>query len=151
VVHRDVKPANLLVTTQGGREHVRVADFGLARVYQTSQLSGLTMTGTVGGTPAFMAPEQLTNYRGCGPAADQYSAAATLYHLLTGALTHDFQVTIRERLAQLLRDDPIPIQQRRPDVPDELARALHRALTRDPTRRYPDVRAFRRAVSPFAG
>src|SRR5205807_2264093 len=76
-IHRDVKPANLLVAREDGREVVRLADFGLARVYQVSQLSGLTGTGQVGGTPGFMAPEQVTDYRNATPLADQYAAAAT--------------------------------------------------------------------------
>ena len=69
---------------------VKLADFGLARAYDACRLSGLTMQGEVGGTPAFMAPEQVTHYRDVKPAADQYSAAATLYYLLTGQYVYDF-------------------------------------------------------------
>jgi serine/threonine-protein kinase len=145
-VHRDIKPANLLVAREGGGDHARLADFGLARVYQASQLSGLTVTGAVGGTPAFMAPEQVTSYRDVQPAADLYSAAATLYYLLTGRHTHDFGPSVHERLLQLLHEDPVPIEQRRPDLPDELAAVLRRALARDPRRRFGDARAFRRAL-----
>src|SRR5262249_58851116 len=68
-VHRDIKPANLLVSPQRGREVVKLADFGLARVYQSSQLTGLTMSGDIGGPVAFMAPEQITNRRASPPAA----------------------------------------------------------------------------------
>jgi serine/threonine-protein kinase len=145
-VHRDVKPANILVVARDGEDHPYLADFGLARVYQSSQLSGLTVTGSVGGTPAFMAPEQVTSYREVQPAADQYSAAATLYNLLTGAFTHDFSTSVHERLMQLLHEDPTPIRERRPGVPDTLADAVHRALAREPSRRFPDARAFRRAL-----
>ena len=89
-VHRDIKPANLLVTPRNGDEVVRLADFGLARVYQASQLSGLTMTGDRGGTPAFISPEQITRFRECKPPVDQYAAGATLYYLLTGQFVYDF-------------------------------------------------------------
>jgi serine/threonine-protein kinase len=145
-VHRDVKPANILVSCQDSEEHASLADFGLARVYQASQLSGLTMTGAVGGTPAFMAPEQVTSYRDVRPAADQYAAAATLYNLLTGEHTHDFAPSVHERLGQLLHEDPIPIQERRDDLPDALSQVIHRALAREPQRRFSDAKAFRRAL-----
>jgi serine/threonine-protein kinase len=145
-VHRDIKPANILVARRDGQEHVCLADFGLARVYQASQLSGLTVTGAVGGTPAFMAPEQVTSYRDARPAADQYAVAATLYNLLTGSFTHDFPASVHERLVQLLHEDPVPIQDRCADLPDALADVIHRALSRDPRRRYGDARTFRRAL-----
>jgi hypothetical protein len=145
-VHRDLKPANILITGRGGKEVALLADFGLARVYQASQLSGLTVTGAVGGTPTFMAPEQVTNYRDARPPVDQYSAAATLYALLTGRLTHDFGEGTQARLTQLMYEDAVPIHERRADVPGKLARAIHRALTRDPAGRFPSVGAFRKAL-----
>src|SRR5436305_7393039 len=71
-VHRDIKPANLLVTRDGPRETVKVADFGLARVYQSSPLSGLTMKGDRAGTIPFMAPEQIISLREARPPVDYY-------------------------------------------------------------------------------
>jgi serine/threonine-protein kinase len=150
-VHRDVKPANILIARRAGEEHACLADFGLARIYQASQISGLTATGTVGGTPAFMAPEQVTSYRDAKPPADQYAAAATLYTLLTGAQTHDFVASTYGRLEQLLHDDAVPIQQRRPGLPAALADAIHRALSRNPADRFADARAFRRALLAAVG
>jgi serine/threonine-protein kinase len=145
-VHRDIKPANLLVTTDGGRDHVKLADFGLARVFQASRLSGLTAEGDVGGTPSFMPPEQVTNYREARPPVDQYAAAATLYHLLTGQHAHDLSGPLPPRVRKLLEEDPVPIRSRRPDLPEGLAAVIHRAMARDPERRFPDVRALRRAL-----
>lgn len=72
-----------LVTQDGGREVVKLSDFGLARVYQASKMSGLTMKGDLGGTLPYMAPEQITDLREAKPAVDQYSAGATLYKFLT--------------------------------------------------------------------
>lgn len=150
-VHRDVKPANLLVTTVGGRECCRLADFGLARVYQASSMSGLTIMGDIGGTVAYMPPEQITHYRDAQPPADQYAAAATLYHLLTGHLIFDFaNVPQQKQLAMILGSAPVPISERCPDVPRALAAAIGRALDKQPQRRFPAAAAFRAALLPFA-
>ncbi|HEX5272353.1 MAG TPA: FHA domain-containing serine/threonine-protein kinase, partial [Gemmataceae bacterium] len=148
-VHRDIKPANVLLSEGGGKKAVKLADFGLARVYQASQLSGLTMQGEVGGTLAFMPPEQVTNFREVRPAADQYSAAATLYNLLTGRFLYDFREPGPAALATILTEDPVPIEKRRDDLPAGLAAAVHRAVARDPADRFPDVAAFRAALMPF--
>jgi serine/threonine-protein kinase len=148
-VHRDVKPANLLVTCDAGRDLVKLADFGLARLYQASQLSGLTATGDIGGTLAYIPPEQITNYRDARPAADQYAAAASLYHLLTKQYVHDLPANHADRLSVILEEDAVPIQDRRAELPDELADVIHRALERDPARRFPTVKALRKALLPF--
>jgi eukaryotic-like serine/threonine-protein kinase len=145
-VHRDIKPANLLVTEVEGQEMARLADFGLARAYQASQLSGLTMLGQTGGTVEFMAPEQITNFRAAKPPADQYAGAATLYNLLTGQFIMDFPREVRERLLLVLQAEPVPIQSRRSEVPPELAQVIHRALAREPEKRFPDAAAMRQAL-----
>jgi serine/threonine-protein kinase len=151
-VHRDIKPSNMLVAGPVGvrEEMVKLADFGLALGYQASALSGLTMTGDAGGTTAFMPPEQITNYRQAQPAADQYSAAATLYRLLTGRFIFDLPSGFEAQLLMILEKPPVPIRERRPDVPAPLAAAVHRALAKEPGRRFADVLAFRAAVMPFA-
>jgi serine/threonine-protein kinase len=151
-VHRDIKPSNLLVSPEeDGREHARLADFGLARVYQESRMSGLTVLGDVGGTPAFMAPEQVTNYRDALPPADLYAAGATLYNLLTGRYVHDLPEDRARRLKVILEHDAVPIRSRRPDLPEELAAVVHRALQHKPSRRFPDAKAMRKALLPFVG
>jgi serine/threonine-protein kinase len=148
-VHRDVKPSNVLVSEANGVDVVKMADFGLARVYQASQLSGLTVTGEVGGTPAFMPPEQITAYRDAKPPADQYSAAATLYNLLTGDYPYDLPGRGPLRYAKILNEPPAPILRRRPDLSGDLAAVIHRAMQRDPGRRFPGVAEFRKALEPF--
>ncbi|MCI0378788.1 MAG: protein kinase [Gemmataceae bacterium] len=145
-VHRDLKPSNLLVSEQGGKEIAKLADFGLARVYQASQISGLTITGDIGGTAAFMPPEQITNYRGAEPPADQYSAAATLYTLLTGRFVFDLPREIHHQFSIILEQKPVPIQSRRDGISDALAAAIHKALSRDAEQRFLDVRHFRHAL-----
>jgi serine/threonine-protein kinase len=151
-VHRDVKPANMLVAESGRAEVCRLADFGLARVYHATKLSGLTVLGNVGGTVPYMAPEQITNYRDARPPADQYATAATLYHLLSGCYTHDFDEERGEQqLKNILVRQPVPIAERCGHIPSGLSAAIHRALAKDPTRRFPNVAAFREALQPFRG
>jgi serine/threonine-protein kinase len=148
-IHRDLKPANLLLTTVDGYETLKLADFGLARTYQASQVSGLTMEGDVGGTARFMPPEQIVNFRAVQPSADQYAAASTLYHLLTNAYTYDCQGGVHIQLKMLLLTEPVPIRNRRPDLPEKLAAVIHKAMARQPEQRYADVVAFRTALLPF--
>src|SRR5262249_38544578 len=138
-VHRDIKPANLLVGEEGGREVARLADFGLARVYQSTRLSGLTMLGDVGGSVPYMAPEQITRYREVKPPVDQYSAGAMLYRLLTGHYVYDFTGDRQRRFMKILQEDPVPLRSRRDDLPQELGDIIHHALAREPERRFPNV------------
>jgi serine/threonine-protein kinase len=150
-VHRDVKPSNLLVSAAGSEEVCTLTDFGLARVYQQSALSGLTMIGDVCGTIPYMAPEQITDYRSSQPPVDQYAAAATLYRLLTDRYLFDFDdCPNHARITHILCDAPVPIQKHRPEVPKALATAIHRALEKDAGKRFPDVEAFRAVLAPFA-
>ncbi len=148
-VHRDIKPGNLLVTTEGGREVVKLADFGLARVYQASQLSGLTYTGEIGGTVGFLPPEQITNFRGALPATDQYAAGATLYNLLTNRFVYDFPAHTNGRILMILLDDPVPLATRRSDLPRGLSAVVDRMLAQDPEKRFPSVREARLALEKF--
>ncbi len=145
-VHRDIKPANLLVTQVDGREQARLVDFGLARIYQDSKLSGLTLEGQVAGTAPFMAPEQILSFRESKPPVDQYAAGATLYNLLTGKYIHNYPRSFQERLLLILHEKVVPIQSRRPDVPAGLANVIHRALAREPGDRYANVAALRQAL-----
>jgi serine/threonine-protein kinase len=144
-VHRDVKPANMLIEERGGERIVKLADFGLARAYQASQLSGVTLPGDQGGTVAFMAPEQVTHFRDAKAPADQYAAAASIYQLLTDRYVFDFASGVHP-LIQILTDEPVPLRTRRKDVPATLAEAVHRALAKEPQERFTDVSAFRIAV-----
>lgn len=144
-VHRDVKPANLLVMGTPGAEEVKLVNFGLARVYQASKLSGLTLEGQVCGTAPFMALEQITNFREATSSVDQYAAAATLYNLLTGKYIHDFPPSFQDRMLLILTEKEVPIQARRPDLPANLAAVIHRALAKEPSDRFADVRGLRQA------
>ena len=151
-VHRDVKPANLLICKSEGVEICKLADFGLARVYHSSSLSGLTLMGDAGGTMPYMPPEQITRYRDVSPLADQYSSAATLYRLLTGHYVLDFEGAPSEKqLTKILFDPVVPIRRRRREIPERLADVIHQALAKEPAERFPNAAALRAALMPFAG
>jgi serine/threonine-protein kinase len=149
-VHRDIKPSNLLIEEAAGRASLRLADFGLARVYAASQMSGLTLAGDIGGTVAFMPPEQITHFRDARPPADLYSTAATLYNLLTGRFIHDFPPAMHDRLEMILATEAVPIRRRRKDIPRRLAEIIHRALAKTPSARFASARAMRQALTAFA-
>ena len=116
----------------------------------TSKISGLTMTGDIGGSTPFMPLEQITDYRNVDPSADQCSAAASLYYLLTGHNVYNFSRDIARQLLMILQDKPVPIESRRADLPASLVSVIHKALSRAPRERFSDVTAFQQALRPFA-
>jgi eukaryotic-like serine/threonine-protein kinase len=148
-VHRDIKPPNMLLEQEGDRETVKLADFGLARAYQTSTLSGLTMKDDVAGTIAFMAPEQVTHLRESQPPVDLYAAGATLYWLLTGRTIYDLPRGLSKQILMVLQDAPVPIRSRRQDLPAGLAAVIDRSLAREPEQRFAGAKDMRRALLPF--
>jgi predicted Ser/Thr protein kinase len=151
IVHRDVKPANLMIANGEDEERCLLTDFGLARTYEASALSGLTVTGSPGGTPGFMPPEQVLDFRSAKPPADQFATAATLYRLLTArSLYEGVKKDSFALFRAILESEPVPIASRCPDLPAGLATVIHRALQRSPEQRYRDVSAFREALLPFA-
>jgi len=141
-VHRDLKPDNVLLGEDGA---ARLADFGLAKSFQQAGLSGLTATGAVGGTFPFMAREQLTSYREARPTTDVWSIAATFYFLLTGQYARDFGA--RDPIAVILRGGIVPLRQRDPSLPEDLAAVIDRALDDEPARRFPTAREFGAALN----
>jgi serine/threonine-protein kinase len=149
-VHRDIKPANMLVTEVEGKKVLKLADFGLARAYQESRLSGLTLQGDVGGTWAFIPPEQITSFRQVKPAADQYSAAASFYNLLTNRFLFDFGPGAEAAINRILFEEPIALLKLRPELSPDLALVTHRALAKKPEDRFPNVRAFLEKLLPHA-
>jgi serine/threonine-protein kinase len=149
-VHRDIKPSNILLRRGESGYAVKLADFGLARVYQASQLSGLSQEGDFCGTPKFMPPEQLTDFRNVTPATDQFATAATLYNLLTGEYIHDFDNDPRPAIVLVLEGEAIPIRERRPELPEELSAIIHRALEREPSKRFASCGEFAAALAEYA-
>src|SRR3954447_26021097 len=148
VIHRDVKPANLLIARDGS---IRVADFGIA---SAAGLASVTIPGTVLGTLGYLAPEQASG-RDVGPAADRYSLAVVAYELLAGERPYERAGTGTGEAAAAARD-PVPaISSVAADLPATLDPVFERALAKDPARRYPSCAEFvadlRRAFDEDAG
>jgi eukaryotic-like serine/threonine-protein kinase len=148
VVHRDVKPGNLLVSDS---DVVKLADFGIARA--TDQ-SSITQVGSVLGTAAYLAPEQARGEE-AGPRADLYSLGVVAYQLMSGRLPYEAN-SLSELALKQQREAPIPLQQLNPRVPPELAQAVAWALAIDqrerPTNASMLAEALRdgaQGISPF--
>src|SRR5438270_6667427 len=129
VVHRDVKPGNLLVSNETGT--TKLADFGIAKAAEQTRI---TQVGAVLGTAAYLSPEQATGEE-AGPASDIYSLGVCAYQFLTGRLPHEYG-SLTELALKQQRERVAPISAFRDDVPPELDRAVRICLERDPTHRY---------------
>src|ERR1019366_10654267 len=125
---------------------VKLADFAVARVYQTAPFSGLSLTAAMLNLASFMPPEVLFNYQEIKPLADQYSLAAVVYQLLTGPAVLEMRREERQRYSSLLRRQYVPMRERRDDVPPALADVIHKALARTPSQRYADITELRQAM-----
>jgi serine/threonine-protein kinase len=148
-VHRDIKPENILIAQTPEGLSVKISDFGLAKSFRGVGLSGLTFSGEMRGTVPFMPPEQMLDFKTVTPLADLYATAATLYYILTCQYMYDEPSGGGDLIRMLLEEVPIPIRDRRGDVPPALAEAIAKCLARDPTDRYPDATSMRRALKPF--
>lgn len=130
---------------QEGRITAKLTDFGLAKSFETAGLSGMTATGTAGGTFHFMPREQLTNFKYVHPVSDVWSIAATFYKMLTGKLPLDFAPN-RDPIEVILRDEPVPVRQRDAGIPPPLAEVIDRALLGDTAQRYQDAVEMKAAL-----
>ncbi len=140
LLHRDIKPANIMVERcADGHLQPYVMDFGLARVQETS---GVTQTGMIVGTPAYMAPEQA---RGDQSAVDRrsdvYSLGATLYEILTGKRPFEAKSSM-DVLVAILSEDPKPLRQLIPGLPADLESITLKCLEKDPGKRYDSAQAL---------
>jgi serine/threonine-protein kinase len=133
VVHRDIKPDNILLDSSDGR--ALVTDFGIARAIIDGNDSRLTATGMAIGTPAYMSPEQSAGDREIDGRSDLYSLGVVAYQMLAGELPFQASST-PAMLVKHLQERPLPIEQRRPDVPPDLSRVVMRLLEKAPESRF---------------
>jgi eukaryotic-like serine/threonine-protein kinase len=135
LVHRDVKPQNVLLSREG---EVKVTDFGIARSLHMDH--GVTQTGTVLGTSEYLAPEQASG-KPVSPATDVYSLGVVLWELLAGDVPFAGENFVAIALRHV-NEPPPSLRERRPDVSPRLEAAVDRALAKDPARRFPSMAAF---------
>ena len=135
LVHRDVKPQNVLLNSEG---EVKVTDFGIARSLHVEH--GVTQTGTVLGTGEYLAPEQASG-KPVSPATDVYSLGVVLWELLTGEVPFVGENFVAVALRHV-NEAPPDLRERRPDVSPRLAAAVDRALAKDPAARFPSMKVF---------
>ncbi len=141
MVHRDVKPANILLPATGG---VKLADFGIAKSVQEAT-AGVTATGQIIGTAKYLSPEQVDGARAT-PASDVYAVGVVLYEMLAGAPPFTGDSALAVALAHTREPVP-PLLGRRPDLDPALATVVETALAKRPEDRYPDAEAMRDALT----
>ncbi len=132
LVHRDVKPSNVLIAESAGREHCYLGDFGLTK--RTGSLSGVSVAGEIVGTLEYVAPEQITG-NPLDERADVYSLGCVLYECLTGQSPFPRATDVALLWAHV-HEEPTPPSQARSELPKELDTVLARALAKEPGRRY---------------
>jgi serine/threonine protein kinase len=139
VVHRDIKPDNIILDAESGRP--MVTDFGIARAVTEGGDSRLTATGMAIGTPAYMSPEQAAGERQIDGRSDLYSLGVVAYQMLCGEPPFTATST-PAMLVKHISERPTPVEQRRHEVPRDLARAVMMLLEKDPANRFPSASAL---------
>jgi serine/threonine-protein kinase len=149
VIHRDIKPENIFLCRTGSSARVKVLDFGVSKLAEGDELH-TTRTGTVVGTPYYMAPEQVRAVPDLDHRIDIYALGAVLYHMLAGRTP--FTASSLPALAVQIATEPVvPIEELRPEIDAELAAAIGTAMARDREARFQDAESFAAALEPHAG
>lgn len=153
IVHRDMKPGNVFLTPTRNGDHVTILDFGISKI-RSSEVAALTQTGSMMGTPHYMAPEQIWNAKEIDHRADLYAVGVMLYEMLTGRLPYEAR-NDAELLVKACTTDPIPLRELGTNLPASLVQVVDRAMLRDPGQRFQSatefadaLRAILRAASP---
>jgi serine/threonine protein kinase len=150
IVHRDVKPSNIFLHTDGEAVTVKVLDFGVAKTLLAEE--SLTATGEVLGSPLYLSPEQARSAKSVDERTDVWGLGVTLYAALAGQPPWQGRAqSVSQLLVKVATEDVPPLQDAAPWVPPRLVEIVHGALVRDLDRRCPSMRAFLDALEPRAG
>ena len=147
-VHRDIKEQNILVDGSFPNYIAKLTDFGLAKSFKQTGLSGVTMVGDVAGTIAYMPPEQIRDFKEVRPPSDIYALGMTAYSLLTGAHALDLssKAGISETVKAIFEKPIVPISKRMPEIPSRVATVVETALAKDAELRWRSAGQMREAL-----
>ena len=150
IVHRDLKPANLFVIRRpDGVQSIKVLDFGISKVPQSTTRPGLTRTAMVMGSPLYMSPEQIESSRDVDQRTDIWALGVILYELTTGSVP--FEGTMFAELAmRIITQPPVPLRDKCAHAPEGFERVILKCLDKDPARRFQSVADLAEALSEFA-
>jgi pSer/pThr/pTyr-binding forkhead associated (FHA) protein len=147
-IHRDFKDQNILVAGRSPNLVAKLTDFGLAKSFTHSGMSGVTMAGEMAGTLAYMPPEQLRNFRDVKPQSDIYAVGMTAYSLLTGSLALDLSknTSVNDTIRAIFEQPAVPLRERGSHIPQPVCEIIDRALAKDPAQRWQTAGAMRNAL-----
>ena len=152
ITHRDLKPQNIFLATGTRRVHPKVLDFGISKgtdVIGSMSTGTLTATGSMIGTPYYLAPEQILDSKSAGSQSDQYALGVIFYECLTGKRPYDGD-NLFVVFQGIVGGTPTPPRTLRPDIPPELEEIVLRAMKSDAKARFATIDDFGRAMLPFA-
>jgi len=147
-IHRDIKESNILLSGSAPNYTAKLTDFGLAKSFTQSGMSGITMAGDMAGTFAYMPPEQIKDFRNVKPTSDIYAIGMTAYSLLAGDTALDVGPSgdMAAMVRAIFEGQIVPLRQRAPEVPERAAEVIERALAKDPAHRWQSAAAMRTAL-----
>jgi serine/threonine-protein kinase len=153
IIHRDIKPANFFLTVMPNQERlVKLLDFGIAKLKRDpndkhAETAGLTMTGSLLGSPLYMSPEQARGHKDIDFRADIWSLGIVLYQALTGRTPYQDNDALGDLIIAICTETPEPVQHLAPWVPPEVAAVVHRALRIDPAERFQSANEMLSAIA----
>jgi len=149
VTHRDLKPQNIFLAVGPHTTQPKVLDFGISKGNEPGAVGPLTGTGTMIGTPFYLAPEQIMDARAAGPSSDQYALGVIMYECLTGHRPFEAE-SVFVVFQEIVASKPVPIHERRVGIPAALEMIVMRAMSPAPSDRFASTSGLGRALLPFS-